>query len=143
TRQGLFEDYNMDIHEDSKGNFWLSGQKGVSRVSKKQLEDVADGKIAVVTATGYGRADGVRSGVASGNTPNVCRTSDGRLWLPTYDGNVVIYTGPSRPTDVMPPVIIEQVMIDRKQVEMGRALIQSAHKGELEFHYTAPSFTMP
>ena len=90
TRQGLFEDYNMDIHEDGNGNFWLSGQKGVSRVSKKQLEDVADGKIATVTATGYGRADGVRSGVASGTTPNVCRTSDGRLWVPTFDGIVVI-----------------------------------------------------
>jgi hypothetical protein len=43
----------------------------------------------------------------------------------------------------MPPVIIEQVMVDRKPVAMGRSVIQSARKGELEFHYTAPSFTMP
>jgi hypothetical protein len=133
----------MDIHEDSNGNFWLSGQKGVSRVSKKQMEDVADGKIAMVTATGYGRADGMRSGVSSGTTPNVCRTSDGRLWLPTYDGIVVIDPDHIRSQELMPPVIIEQVMIDRKQVEMGRSVSKSALKGELEFHYTAPSFTMP
>jgi ligand-binding sensor domain-containing protein len=143
TRKGLFEDYNMDIHEDTNGNFWLSGQKGVSRVSKKQLEDVADGKIAAVTTTGYGRADGVRSGVASGTTPNVCKTSDGRLWVPTFDGIVVIDPDHIRSENLMPPVIIEQVMIDRKQVEMGRSVVQSARKGELEFHYTAPSFAMP
>jgi ligand-binding sensor domain-containing protein len=143
TRQGLFEDNNMDIHEDGNGNFWLSGQKGVSRVSKKQLEDVADGKIAVVTATGYGRTDGMRSGVSSGTTPNVCRTSDGRLWLPTYDGIVVIDPDNIRSQELMPPVIIEQVVIDHKQVEMGRSITQSALKGELEFHYTAPSFTTP
>jgi hypothetical protein len=40
-------------------------------------------------------------------------------------------------------VIIEQVMVDRKPVEIDGAVIKSALKGELEFHYTAPSFTMP
>ena len=141
--QGLFEDYIMDIHEDGNGNFWLGGQKGVSKVSRKQLEDVADGKISSVRSTGYGRTDGVRAGVSSGTTPSVCKTTDGRLWFPTYAGIVVVDPDHIRTENLAPPVLIEQVVIDRKQVEMGRPVAQSARKGELEFHYTAPTFTTP
>ncbi len=143
AKQGLFEDHIMDIQEDAHGNMWLSGQKGISRVNKKQLEDVADGKTASVSSTGYGRADGMRAGVASGTMPNVCKAVDGKLWVPTFSGIVVIDPDHIRADNLMPGVVIEQVLIDRKQVEINQPIAQTAHKGELEFHYTAPSFTMP
>ncbi|HLJ25765.1 MAG TPA: two-component regulator propeller domain-containing protein [Candidatus Angelobacter sp.] len=143
ARQGLFEDHIMDIQEDAHGNMWLSGQKGISRVNKKQLEDVADGKTTSVSSTGYGRADGMRAGVASGTMPNVCKAADGKLWVPTFSGIVVIDPDHIRADNLMPGVVIEQVLIDRKQVEINQPIAQTAHKGELEFHYTAPSFTMP
>jgi len=143
TRQGLFEDYIMDIQEDAHGNLWLSGQKGVSQVNKKQLEDVADGKIASLTSIGYGRADGIKAGVSSGTTPNVCKAKDGKLWIPTYSGVVVIDPDHIRADNLMPPVMIEQVMVDRKQVEMNQPAVRPSNKGELEFHYTAPSLTVP
>lgn len=143
TRQGLFEDYIMDIHEDGRGDFWLSGQKGVSRVNKKQLEDLADGKILSVNSTGYGRTDGVKAGVFSGTAPNVCKTVDGKLWVPTNAGIVVIDPEHIRADNLMPGVMIERVMIDRKPVTMDPFIALSSRKGELEFHYTAPSFTTP
>ncbi len=143
TRQGLFEDYVMDIHEDDHGYVWLGGQKGVSRVEKKQLDDVADGKIASLTSVGYGRTDGIRAGVVSGTSPNVCKAKDGKLWVATFGGIVVIDPDHIRNDNLMPPVIIEQIVIDRRPVGMDQPVAQSARKGELEFHYTAPSFTVP
>lgn len=143
TRQGLFEDYIMDIHEDDHGNFWMSGQKGVARVSKKQLQDFADGKIASVATSGYGRADGMRAGVFSGTSPNACKARDGKLWVPTSGGVVVIDPDHIRNDDLLPTVIIEQAIIDRRQVRIDRPVAQAARKGELEFHYTAASLTMP
>lgn len=143
TRQGLFEDQVMDIHEDGHGNLWLSGQKGVSRISKKQLEDFMDGKISSVTSIGYGRADGMKAGVFSGTAPNACKAKDGRLWVPTITGIIVIDPDHIRADNLMPGVLIEQAIINRKQVEMDQSIVQARGKGELEFHYTAPSFTTP
>jgi ligand-binding sensor domain-containing protein len=142
SQQGLVEDYIMAIHEDDHGYLWLGGQKGISRVSKQALENYAAGKVSSVAPILYGRTDGVR-GMFSGAGPNAFQAKDGKLWVPTYAGVVVIDPGHIRTNEMMPPVIIEQAMIDRKKVETSQPATLPAGKGELEFHYTALSFSVP
>jgi ligand-binding sensor domain-containing protein len=143
TRQGLFEDYIMDIHEDDDGHLWLSGQQGISRVSKRDLEDYAAGKIAAVSSTGYDRTDGMRAGLFSGTGPKVCRANDGKLWVPTYSGVVVVDPDHIRTDNLMPAVRIEHALIDGKRIEPDQFGSQPAGRGGLEFQYTAPSFSVP
>jgi PAS domain S-box-containing protein len=143
TQQGLFDDNIVDIHEDDQGYLWLSGKEGISRVSKKELEDFAAGKIGSVTATGYSRADGVNGGLFSGNAPNVYKAKDGKLWVPTYGGVVVIDPDNIRINRLAPPVKIEQAVMDRKKTERDHADSVPPGKGELEFNYTALSFSVP
>ena len=61
TRQGLFSDEVYEILEDDFGYFWMSCRKGIFRVSKKQLEDLARGARQTVSCTAFGRADGLPS----------------------------------------------------------------------------------
>jgi PAS domain S-box-containing protein len=143
TQQGLSEDYVLDIHEDDRGYLWLGGKTAVSRVSKKELEECLDGKTNWVNSTTYGRADGVPGGMFSGITPNGIKANDGKLWVPIYGGVVVIDPDHIATDTNAPPVMIEQAVVDRKKIETTQAGAVPAGKGELEFHYTALSFSVP
>jgi PAS domain S-box-containing protein len=143
TQQGLSDDFVLDIHQDDRGNLWLGGKTGISRVSKKELEDCADGKISWVNSTAYGRAEGVPGGMFSGISPNVYETKDGKLWVPVYGGVAVIDPDHIATDSYVPPVMIEQVVVDRKKIEINQAATLPAGKGELEFHYAGLSFSVP
>src|SRR6185503_391349 len=87
SEQGLFHDSIYGILEDERGCFWMSGRKGIFRVSKKQLDDFANGAIDRVSCVSFGKADGLETveciGVAQ---PAGCKSRDGRLWFPTAKG---------------------------------------------------------
>lgn len=57
--QGLFSNGIFSILEDKEGNFWLSSSRGISRVNRRQLNDVADGKLKTVNVVAYGKQDGI------------------------------------------------------------------------------------
>jgi ligand-binding sensor domain-containing protein len=56
--QGLFNNGVFQILEDQRGNFWISCNRGVYRVSRRQLNDFAAGKIPAITCVAYGLQDG-------------------------------------------------------------------------------------
>jgi ligand-binding sensor domain-containing protein len=59
SNDGLFNDGVFQILEDDDGNLWMSCNRGIYRVAKQQLHDFADGKIARINSTAYGKADGL------------------------------------------------------------------------------------
>jgi signal transduction histidine kinase/ligand-binding sensor domain-containing protein/DNA-binding response OmpR family regulator len=142
SQQGLVEDYILDIWEDDQGYLWLGGQTGFSRISKRALEDYSAGNVSSVSPIAYGRADGV-TGMLSGTGPHVFKTKDGKLWAATYAGVVVIDPDHIRTNNLAPPVMIEQVVVDRKKMETSLAGTLPAGNGELEFHYAALSLSVP
>src|SRR5207253_10401178 len=44
TKDGLLDHVVSQILEDDRGNFWITGNKGIYRLSKKELDDFAEGK---------------------------------------------------------------------------------------------------
>jgi signal transduction histidine kinase/ligand-binding sensor domain-containing protein/CheY-like chemotaxis protein/HPt (histidine-containing phosphotransfer) domain-containing protein len=141
---GLFDNTVFQILEDAKSNLWMSCNKGIFRISKKELNDFTEGKIASISCTSYGRADGMRTTECNGGCQHAgFKTMDGKLWFPTIGGVVVIDPGNLKKNDVPPGVVIEQVLINREVVtEMKNAKLGPG-KGELEFHYAATSLLMP
>jgi hypothetical protein len=69
-------------------------------------------------------------------------TPDGRLWFPTTKGLVTVDPAEIRLNPVPPPVIVENLIFDRRSAPEEAAVLPpgSAH---LEFHYTALSFVAP
>jgi signal transduction histidine kinase/ligand-binding sensor domain-containing protein len=142
TQNGLFDNIVSRILVDESNYFWMSCNRGVYRVSLKELNEFADGLLAAVTSIPYGVGDGMQSSETNGGSqPAGWKDRDGRLWFPTIKGVVMIT--PNRLNSLPPPINIEQVLIGRKPVDEQKLIEVRPGQGDLEIHYTGLSFTAP
>ena len=90
-KHGLFDDLVNHIVEDDEGMFWISCNRGIYRVNRKELNEVAAGRQEPVGHVAYGEADGMLTSETNGEyQPAGCKSTDGRIWFPTQRGIVVI-----------------------------------------------------
>jgi ligand-binding sensor domain-containing protein len=143
ARQGMFDDSMWRILDDGLGHLWMSSNRGISRVSRQALDEVAAGKRAKVDAQAYGEADGMRDRECNGVAdPAGWRTSDGRLWFPTGKGLVVIDPAHLRRREP-PRALIESVRINGRLQPIAETLQLPAGSPRLELGYTAPALRGP
>ena len=144
VRNGLFDDNVFVILEDSRNNLWMSCNRGVFSVSKKELEDFAAGKSPSISSNAYDTSDGLKSSEANGGVqPAGWQTRDGKLWFATSNGVAMIDPAHLRRNELPPPMVIEQVIADKKTLALdGLATLLPGTK-EVEVHYTALSFLDP
>jgi ligand-binding sensor domain-containing protein/signal transduction histidine kinase len=144
TKQGLPENIVSRILEDERGNFWMTGNKGICRVSRKELNDFAEGKTTSITPILYGTADGMRSNECNGGgQPAGWKAHDGKLWFPTAKGVVMIDPQQVGTNSQPPPVAIEQVLINQRAADARQEIKVPPGQSELEIHYTGLSFAVP
>ena len=131
------------ILEDDDGYFWMAGRDGLLRVSRADLDAVAEGRKRAVEPQRFGVADGMRgsSEFAFGATPSAWKGRGNKLYFATYGGMLEI--DPARLTvdRPAPPVLIERVTDGRQKPVGAGGWIRAG--GNLEFHYTALSFLFP
>ncbi|HNQ89805.1 MAG TPA: two-component regulator propeller domain-containing protein [Verrucomicrobiota bacterium] len=117
TEQGLWDDYILHIVADDAGRLWFAANRGLFSVTEKEFEAVAQSRQARVRSVVYGQDEGVPAFQAgSGFWPGAVRSADGRLWIPTFSGLLVV--DPSRLTENRepPPVVMERVVVDGQVV---------------------------
>lgn len=131
------------IIEDDIGYLWMGSFNGVYRVSRKQLNAVADGADDELIVQHYDRRDGLATvEMSDTRQPTVCKTADGRLWFATINGLSVVnpVSVPSNPNP--PPVNIEEVLVNGKPLERtSKALEIPPLSQRLEIRYTGVSLT--
>ncbi|HLM75734.1 MAG TPA: two-component regulator propeller domain-containing protein, partial [Polyangiaceae bacterium] len=141
-KDGLYDDLAYQILEDGRGHLWMSCNRGIYRVKKSDLEDFAAGRMGAFTSQAYGTADGLSSNECNGRVqPAGSRTRDGRLWFPTMDGIVIIDPERLSSNTRPPPVLIEEVLVDKRPVA-SEAVVPPGRK-DIEIRYTALSFAAP
>lgn len=141
---GLFNNGVFQILEDTQGYFWISCNRGIYRVSRKELNDFADGKIQTITSISYDKGDGMPSSECNGGyQPAGVKTRDGRLLFPTQGGLAVVNTQAVRTITQPPPVVIEGLILERKSMPLGSNLEIFPGQGNLEIQYTGLSFVKP
>jgi PAS domain S-box-containing protein len=139
---GLFDDAVSRILEDARGNLWMSGNRGIFRAGRSELNDFAEGRARSFNCIAYGLADGMESSECNGGSqPAGWKTRDGRLWFPTLKGAVVIDPNKSNPQP--PAVLIEQVLVKGRPVDARGNIELPPGQDDLEIHYTSPSFVAP
>jgi ligand-binding sensor domain-containing protein/signal transduction histidine kinase len=140
--QGLPCEWLTGIAEDDSGRLWLSSSRGIFRVARSQLEEVAAGKAGQLSVDSYGVDDGIRS-LDSDRTsqPNVIRDPNGKLWFAGPRGPSVVDPRGLSPNTVTPPVVIESVLADARPVRPGEELPPG--RTDFEIQYTALSFRAP
>src|SRR5262249_45730745 len=114
---GLHSNGVFCILEDNHGWLWMNSNQGIYRVRKQELNDFAQGRATAVTTIAYSTHDGLLNIEGNGGPqPAGIRSRDGRLWFPTAQGIAVIDPDAVAIDTVPPPVLIEDVEVDRKPV---------------------------
>jgi ligand-binding sensor domain-containing protein/two-component sensor histidine kinase len=98
---------------DGSGYLWLSSNKGIFRVSRRDLDSFAAGAVKTLALSAYGTADGMKiSECSSGGHPSVWKLHDGTLWFATLKG-VATIDPEHTPVNLQPPLVaIEQISVD-------------------------------
>jgi signal transduction histidine kinase/ligand-binding sensor domain-containing protein/DNA-binding response OmpR family regulator len=144
VQNGLIENHVYSILEDDSGGLWLAGPNGISRVSKKELEHFSMGKIDRVHPDWYNEKDGMKSRWCTGTG---CKTRDGKFWIPTNTGVVVIDPNLIKKSAFNLSPIIRRFIVDGQQVDIhtkGKKTLElGPGKKRLEFFYFGVSFINP
>jgi signal transduction histidine kinase/ligand-binding sensor domain-containing protein len=154
SQKGLFENELYSLCADKRGFYWASGNRGVCRLSKAELDAVADGLTNRLNCLSFGEADGLPSTECNGESqPNMTCTPEGRLWFSTTRGCATIDSTGVVSSEAPAPVVIEEVLVDDELVFKDGALtvassetkphFQPGRGGVLEIRYTATSFLNP
>jgi signal transduction histidine kinase len=147
-KQGLQNDIICDIEDDGRGYFWLSSHGGIMRVNQAELNRCVDGQIKQLHCLTYGLSDGLPTLECSGGfQPAGCRTEDGRLWFPTSKGLVAVDPGKVETNTLVPPAVIERLLVDDRMVSEGTAsetpLRIAPGRHRYEFQFAGLSFVAP
>lgn len=141
---GLNDDVVSQIFDDGQGFLWMSGNRGISRVSRRELEDFAAGRIASIDAVAFGQADGMAETECNGGAqPAGWKARDGRLWFPTIRGVVVVDPRPLPFNRVPPGVAIVRVSDGQTEVPLTEKIEIPPGASRLEVHYAGLSFVAP
>ena len=137
SEQGLASNSIYQILEDSHEIFWMSGPNGISSVSRRDLDKLADHPESRPAVTLYGLSDGVEATQMHGGTqPAGALTSSGELWFPSNRGPVRVLPDQTRPGD-LPQVVIEQVLVDGREMPGSGRLVVPPGEGKLQIDYSA------
>jgi signal transduction histidine kinase/CheY-like chemotaxis protein/ligand-binding sensor domain-containing protein len=130
---------------DAAGDLWASTPRGLFRVRRRDLDAFAAGAARAVRAVAFGTEDGMKTTECSlpEHQPAGWGARDGKLWFTTRKGIVVVDPARLPVNDLPPPVIVEQVVVDRTPVPAGPEVRLPPGKCNLEFHYTGLSLLVP
>lgn len=144
TDSGLFAAFVYAILDDHRGNFWFSCAEGLFRVSKAELRDFAAGKLRKITSVDYGVRDGMKTRACNvGNQPAAWKAADGRLLFCSMRGVVIVNPESVPSSGPIPPIYIEDVLINKQAQLPDIESRVPLGAGEVEIHYAALNYTSP
>jgi signal transduction histidine kinase/ligand-binding sensor domain-containing protein len=144
TAEGLHNNGAFAILEDDYGYFWISSNLGIIRISRREMNEFAEGARASVTPVVYGKKDGLLTLECNGGKqPAGVKTSDGRLWFPTQRGVAMIDPRAIGINNLPPPVRVEDVLVDDQTVSFDAAIELAPGQEGIEIRYTGLSFIAP
>jgi diguanylate cyclase (GGDEF)-like protein len=142
--QGLYDLTVGAIVEDNDGYLWMTCNRGIYKVSKRELNNYAAGRVAAIHSTVYTTADGLRSAECNfAANPSVWKGVDGHLWFVTTAGIVTVDPAHSQVRTVSPSPLIEEIRFNRKVLPFEHGAIAGPGSGDVEIQFTAPDFVAP
>jgi ligand-binding sensor domain-containing protein/signal transduction histidine kinase len=143
-RHGLFDDLILATISDGPDSLWISSNNGVFRLSRRKLAELAAGRGQRLHPVVFGIADGLRSTECNGGVqPSAMRTRGGVLWFPTVKGASFVDPRRIAVNRVPPPVTIERVVADERDLPPYGPIRLGAGTHRLEVHYAGLSLAAP
>jgi diguanylate cyclase (GGDEF)-like protein len=143
--QGLPIDTLFQVVDDGIGSLWLTSNRGVIRLRRSDAEAVLDGRKPTLALDRFGEADGLASSQCNGGSgPAAIRDARGRIWVATARGASVVDPATLHAfRRALPPVVIEQVLVNDRPVPLQSPLHLPPGSEKLEIRYASPSFLIP
>ena len=138
---GLFDNGVFQILEDRRGYFWISCNRGIYRVSRRELNDFAAGRVHRINSVAFGKNDGMLNIECNGGRlPAGIKARDGKFWFPTQEGVAVVdpETVPINPQP--PPVMIESILLENSAIDFRNGVTLQPGQRGLEINYTGLSY---
>ncbi|HYE75097.1 MAG TPA: response regulator [Blastocatellia bacterium] len=143
-KAGLFTDEIFCVLGDNFGSLWLSSPRGIGRLSIQELDEFEAGRISTIHTQVYTTADGMKTDECFGDwQPSGWKGTDGRLWFATKKGAIVIDPSLFKRNELLPPVLIEQIIANQQNVPVNGSIDFAPGMDMLEIHYSALSFLNP
>jgi signal transduction histidine kinase len=127
--------------EDEKGFFWISTNKGLFQVIKKDLDAFVENKTQTVYYYYYDKTDGlVTNEFNGGSTPVGIRLSDGTFSFPSLDG--LVWIKPTEMNSILPDrsIYIDDIRVGDRQIENKSDLEFEPKASQISFHISSPFF---
>jgi signal transduction histidine kinase/ligand-binding sensor domain-containing protein len=142
--EGLFDDTVSQILEDTRGNLWMTSNRGVFRLKKSEIEEIARGSRTRVNSISYGRREGMLSEECNGGfQPAGIRLRNGEFLFPTTKG--IARVDPERIVEntFAPPVHVHSLLADGAPLPVRDPLEIPPKVRRLEFQFAAVTFLSP
>jgi ligand-binding sensor domain-containing protein len=149
TDHGMTTNFIFRFFEDTGENFWLMSDSGILRVSKKELNQLADGSVDTINCRSFGISDGLKSLEFANrfSRNSALKTRNGEFWFITKKGISIVNPARIKINKFPPPVVIEEVFFNRQPVPFHKDTQTGAYscKGitDFRFRFTAPTFLSP
>ncbi len=144
---GLVSDGIFQFVEDGLGQLWMGSDRGIFHLRKGDFFARGRGARAKLDPVSFRAIDGIPSDeVIRRFEPHGVRTRDGRLWFATVAGLAIFNPPEKEPRPPQPRALLERVVLKKHEFTppFGTDIPEVASGGgDLEFHYTAPSFASP
>ena len=139
---GLYDNYVRSIIPDDNGWLWIDSDSGIFRVRRDSF--IVDGhKAERLKCEAFSSMDAVKTFDTADVELSACKTRDGRIWIPSPQG-IILIDPAHLPTNALPPLVhIEGIRVNGKEWSGANGLTVAPGKGELEVQYTAPTFIDP
>lgn len=143
TEHGLGSDRIYSITEDDFGNFWSASLDGILKVSKNELNRLADGEIASVSCRTFGTSDGMSTGQCWYRSANgAVKTAGGEIWFTLLSGIAVVNPAFISINTEPPPLLLKNISFNGMPVA-GRAGKHTFRGGgNIHFDFRAMTFIL-
>jgi signal transduction histidine kinase/ligand-binding sensor domain-containing protein len=136
TADGLASNSIYQILEDRKEGLWLSGPNGISLLRRQEVDEAADHPGKHLSLTLYGVSSELdTTQIYGGRQPSGCLDNEDGVWFPSDKGPIHIAdeTAPALP---LPPVVIDEVVVDGRSVDPSQPIVMNPGAGRLEISWS-------
>jgi PAS domain S-box-containing protein len=140
---GLPQTRMRAVMEDAQRDLWICTSNAILRVRRESLDRFRAGKVPELDYQVYDVTHGMKSSQFDFTGVTGSRAPDGRLWFASLGGLVVVDPTQVTTNERVPPVVIEEILVDQSRVEPAELERLRPGRGDVEVHYAGLSYLVP
>ncbi|WP_437185218.1 sensor histidine kinase [Planctomicrobium sp. SH668] len=144
VRQGLYDDEITGLIFDDQDRLWFACSRGAFFVPQSELIEFSENRRRRITSTPFTPMESQRTiECQSGVQPSIWKMDDGKIWIATNYGVIIVDPHNIQRHLPLPKVHLEQIQVNGQDQDLSRSGQLKAGMTNLMFRYSAMSFVAP